>query len=66
MRQIVDGEISKQYSPDRISGKLKLGVDVYFVHPYHSWERGLSENTNGLIINKTAFPKEDRFARDFR
>jgi len=26
----------------------KLGVDVYFAHPYHSWERGLSENTNGL------------------
>ncbi len=24
----------------------KLGVDVYFAHPYHSWERGLSENTN--------------------
>ncbi|MBT6050529.1 MAG: IS30 family transposase, partial [Candidatus Scalindua sp.] len=27
----------------------KLGVDVYFAHPYHSCERGLSENTNGLI-----------------
>ena len=27
----------------------KLGVDVYFAHSYHSWERGLSENTNGLI-----------------
>lgn len=27
----------------------KLSVDVYFAHPYHSWERGLNENTNGLI-----------------
>jgi IS30 family transposase len=26
-----------------------LGCDIYFVHPYHSWERGLNEHTNGLI-----------------
>ena len=27
----------------------KLDVEVYFAHPYHSWERGANENTNGLI-----------------
>jgi IS30 family transposase len=26
-----------------------LGATVYFAHPYHSWERGLNEHTNGLL-----------------
>lgn len=26
-----------------------LNVSVYFARPYHSWERGANENTNGLI-----------------
>jgi IS30 family transposase len=26
-----------------------LALDIYFAHPYHSWERGLNEHTNGLI-----------------
>ena len=29
--------------------KEHLDADVHFAHPYHSWERGLNENTNGLI-----------------
>jgi len=34
-------------SHERIS--KKLSADFYFAHPYSSWERGLNENTNGLV-----------------
>lgn len=29
--------------------KSKLKIDTYFCQPYHSWEKGLVENVNGLI-----------------
>ena len=32
---------------ERVSSRLDL--DVYFAHPYCSWERGTNENTNGLL-----------------
>ena len=39
---------------------LRTGMDVYFARPYHSWERGTNENTNGLI--RRIHPKQSSFA----
>lgn len=33
----------------------ELGIRIFFCHPYHSWEKGTIENTNGEI--RQDFPK---------
>ena len=37
----------------------RLNIDFFFAKPYHSWERGANENTNGLI--RQYFPKGSSF-----
>lgn len=34
----------------------RLNIDVYYAHPYHSWERGTNENTK---INQRLLPQEN-------
>ena len=33
----------------------KSGMTIYFAYPYHAWERGTNENTNGLL--RQYFPR---------
>jgi IS30 family transposase len=49
----------KEFAEHKQLGE-SLGGDIYFAKPYHSWERGLNENTNGLL--RQYFPK----GMDFR
>lgn len=37
----------------------KTGLKAYFAHPYHSWERGGNEKSNGLV--RRYFPKGTDF-----
>jgi IS30 family transposase len=39
----------------------RLGSNVHFASPYRSWQRGTSENTNGLL--RQFFPKRTDFTR---
>ena len=38
-----------------------LGVKIYFCHPYHSWEKGTIENTNGAV--RKSIPKGSDISR---
>lgn len=44
----------KEFARHLIIGEA-LEAKVYFATPYHSWERGLNEHTNGLV--RQYFPK---------
>lgn len=50
----------KEFCEHRAIAAL-LKARIYFAHPYASWERGLNENTNGLV--RQYFPKKSDFSR---
>ena len=59
-RQVItlSSDNGKEFADHKIIAQA-LDADFYFAHPYASWERGLNENTNGLI--RQYFPKHINF-----
>jgi IS30 family transposase len=50
----ITADNGKEFAGHRKVAK-SLGAGFYFATPYHAWERGLNENTNGLV--RQYFPK---------
>ena len=44
----ITGDNGKEFAEHKVIAEA-LNIDFYFAKPYHSWERGANENTNGLI-----------------
>ncbi len=58
-RQSITYDNGMEFSAHEIIER-KTKATVYFANPYHSWERGTNENTNGLM--RQFFPKRSSFA----
>ena len=59
VRQSLTLDNGKEFAQHEQIGRL-TGMDVFFARPYHAWERGTNENTNGLI--RRLYPKKSSFA----
>ncbi len=56
--------LTLDHGPENTDWKMiekQVGIDCFFAHPYHSWERGSNENINGLI--RDYFPKGTDFTK---
>lgn len=56
--QTITADNGKEFAQHKLIAK-RLEACFYFARPYHSWERGANENTNGLI--RQYFPKGSSF-----
>ena len=57
-RKTITYDNGKEFSEHRLI-EYYTKTKVYFAHPYHSWERGTNENTNGLL--RQFIPKKTDF-----
>lgn len=53
--QTITFDNGKEFAEHETMAK-RLNTEIYFARPYHSWERGTNENTNGLI--RQFYPKK--------
>ena len=56
----ITADNGKEFSRHEVISQA-LECEFYFARPYHSWERGLNENTNGLL--RQYWPKSTDFKR---
>lgn len=59
-RQTITYDNGSEFA-DHKTTETRLNIDIYFAYPYHSWERGINENTNGLL--RQFFPKGTDFTK---
>jgi len=59
-RQTLTVDNGREFARHKRLSKL-LRLSVYFAHPYSAWERGTSENTNGLL--RQYLPKTTAFSQ---
>ncbi len=60
LRRTLTVDNGKEFA-DFATLQKKLKVKVYFANPHAPWERGVNENTNGLL--REFFPKGSDFSR---
>lgn len=57
-RHTITYDNGSEFSEHELIGRFAKMM-IYFAYPYHSWERGTNENTNGLL--RQFFPKRSLF-----
>lgn len=57
-RYTITYDNGSEFAEHELIGRF-VKMMIYFAYPYHSWERGTNENTNGLL--RQFFPKKTLF-----